>query len=204
MGLNVVFWSLPCVPAGLTVGLHCLFLGKGHHLPGRVCVEPSQLQARYLTLARESLRISQLQMGRFEWKQWKCALWAQPAGLCRRGRSLCHKEASWGDSSPCEMLSSYGSTSQESNWGRFVLRLRLFSNSSISECLEGKACTVKRCFSAVLSQRELAKSHWFAVGLQCSTWESAGAVLVRVWGHKGSGVPGTQMDQTADPTPGVQ
>lgn len=79
-------------------GCMAFCLGRGnvvHHVPGRFCGEPSQLQGRHLTLARESLRISELYVGNFGWKQWKSALWAELSGLCRMASSLCYRKAFW-------------------------------------------------------------------------------------------------------------
>lgn len=167
--------------------LHCLLLGKGQcgASPPRQGLWRSQLQGIGQGILKDSHQWTSCGQAGMEAME----IWAKPTGLCRRSCSLSYKKASWRGFSLCEMLTNFGSTSQESNKGRLVLRLRSFSNSLISECSQSKASTVKHCFSAVLSQRELAKSSWFAVGLQCSVWESAGAVLEQVWGHKGSGVP---------------
>lgn len=65
MGLDVMFGSLLDWQCGCTA----FCLGRGnvvHHLPDRVCGDPS-----FRELARESLRISELHVGKLEWKQWK-------------------------------------------------------------------------------------------------------------------------------------
>lgn len=168
------------------VWLHCLLLGKGQCGAS----PPRQDLWRAISASGQAFDIGQgilkdQWMDKFEWKQWKSALWTELTGLCGRGSSLSqgflkrlltvwNADKLWFHQPGVKLRKVHAEAEtvfQQYNF--WVLKEQGQHSQTLFFC----------CFIS----EGACKSPWFAVGLQCSTWEWAGPVLIQVWVIKAVG-----------------